>query len=123
MFVDPSRHIRGQAPVTEAFLQEKGDFLQWVVLIPAFEQSGYVGQQEIVRAQPVPLDHVNELVEVEDFGLEALPEEDGVPVGNGFVGDRFSVAPYFLQLAPVVREKGLKIGQMDRLCLLQQLAR
>ncbi|MCF8031194.1 MAG: hypothetical protein K9K39_09905 [Desulfohalobiaceae bacterium] len=56
-----------------------------LVEIAEFEQAGYVGKQELLLAQPLPLDNVNEPVEVEDFRLVVFQEKNGVPVGGGLV--------------------------------------
>jgi len=65
---------------------------------------------------------VDELVEVEDLRLEFFPEKDGIPVGDGFVDDRFFRFRGLLAYL-VERRERREIGEMDRLRLLQQLCR
>jgi hypothetical protein len=63
-------------------LQCVGHLLKWAMLVPELEQPEPVCQQEIVDAEPGPLNDVDQFVKVQLLGRAALPKEKGVPKGD-----------------------------------------
>ena len=79
---DPLGNVRQSSTALEPSLQVEGQRLEWTARGAVEQHVRPIGQQEVIETQRPPLDHVNELVEVDVLERKQLVHEVQVPEGD-----------------------------------------